>query len=509
MTAALWPQLVSTALVGTQRRGTATITIPDQVAPLLAGVPITSDADVLAAAGALAVARRAGAAPTIGVIRPEPARADDLPLAPIAAQRRLRLLLGTSVDVDLVDLWLTLAVERGVGVAGRDLADLFRLGRGTEPLRDRIAQVAGVRGAWLADQHKDWAWVGTRRAATVEVDDDSVWTEGSSADRVAYLTTARRRDPGPALGLLQQVWAQEPPVERVALLAALTVGLGPDDEPFLEAALDDRRKEVRTAAAALLAMVPGSAYERRMADRAAAIVAKDGRKLVITLPEACDAAMKRDGIEPKPRAGTGERAWWFEQIIAAAPLSTWDVFEESPGRLAVMKVADDWGPTLRRAWATAAVRSGDVVWANALLNANFGTTDSTYADAELATTLHRLLPADQSIATALSRLGNSGTTVAQAAAIVQICPQPWPRPLTAALFGFVQAQLRGARDSYLPYHLRDLAQSVVNGAPPPDAAAATAVLATELTDVSSHVTSLIETLVTLADTRHQILQEFA
>jgi hypothetical protein len=509
MTAALWPQLVSTALVGTQRRAAATITVPEAMASLASG-GIASDADLLETAGALALARRAGVGVTTDVTSPVPSAADDLPLAPTAAQRRLRLLLGTSVDADLVELWLTLAVERGLGVPGRDLANLFRLGRANERLRDLIAQVAGVRGAWLAAQHKDWVWVGTRRAATIDVDDPAMWTEGAIADRVAYLTTARRRDPAEALSSLTRVWSAEPPAERIAMMAALRVGLGPGDEEFLEAALDDRRKEVRTAAAELLGALPGSAYERRMAARAAALVSRTGKKLVVTLPEECDAAMKRDGVEPKPRSGTGERAWWFEQIVAAAPMSTWDGLDATPGELATLKVADDFGPTLRRAWATAAVRTRDAIWAEAMLAAGFGTgSKASYVDIELATSLHRVLPADQAVDTALARLAMSGTQVAHATAIVDICPRPWPRPLTTALFGFIETELRGARNSYVPYQLRELGQAVVNAAPPGDVAADTAALAASLADLSPHITTLMESLVTLADTRYQILQEFA
>ena len=40
-------------------------------------------------------------------------------------------------------------------------------------------------------------------------------------------------------------------------------------------------------------------------------------------PAACDRAMRRDGIAPRPPAGTGERAWWLEEILARTPLRVW------------------------------------------------------------------------------------------------------------------------------------------------------------------------------------------
>ncbi len=43
--------------------------------------------------------------------------------------------------------------------------------------------------------------------------------------------------------------------------------------------------------------------------------------IAVTLPTKVDAAMERDGIDPQPQEGIGKRAWWFRQILAAAPLS--------------------------------------------------------------------------------------------------------------------------------------------------------------------------------------------
>ncbi|HEY2795267.1 MAG TPA: DUF5691 domain-containing protein, partial [Micromonosporaceae bacterium] len=318
----LWPQLLSTALVGTGRRSPDTVTVPPDVAPFVPAVP-RSEADLLAAAGALTLARRAGIAAEVGIERPVALRGADLPLAPAAARSRLRHLLEGTVEVAMIELWLGLAIERGLGVPGRDLPNLFRLGRAHHRLRTAIVTVAGPRGAWLADQNPDWAWVLTRHVATIDVDDELSWSEGLLPERMAYAATARRRDPARGRDLIASVWAHEPPTERAALLTVLESGLGPDDEPFLESALDDRRKEVRLAAAGLLAALPGSAYAQRMTARARACVARAGDRIVVTPPVECDAAMKRDGIEPKPPAGTGERAWWFEQIVISAPLSTW------------------------------------------------------------------------------------------------------------------------------------------------------------------------------------------
>ena len=74
----------------------------------------------------------------------------------------------------------------------------------------------------------------------------------------------RAEAPASALELLTASWATEPSTTRAAFVAAMSTGLGADDEDFLEAVLDDSRKDVRAAAAALLRGLPGSRRAARL-----------------------------------------------------------------------------------------------------------------------------------------------------------------------------------------------------------------------------------------------------
>src|SRR5205814_2317622 len=100
-------------------------------------------------------------------------------------------------------------------------------------------------------------------------------------------------------------------------------------EPFLEAALDDRRKEVRRAAADLLARLPGSRLRRQMEERLRPLIALKrgmlgGLRFEITLPEQCDAGMTRDGIGSETRpSGVGEKWCWLAEMISMAPPAFW------------------------------------------------------------------------------------------------------------------------------------------------------------------------------------------
>ncbi|WP_143219756.1 DUF5691 domain-containing protein [Actinomadura sp. CNU-125] len=100
----------------------------------------------------------------------------------------------------------------------------------------------------------------------------AAWRSGTRHRRAAYLSRLRGTDPAAARALLRESWDREPAPDRAAFLGTFAWGLSLDDEPFLEAALDDRGKDVRQLAADLLARLPGTAYGERMAERARACV---------------------------------------------------------------------------------------------------------------------------------------------------------------------------------------------------------------------------------------------
>ena len=90
--------------------------------------------------------------------------------------------------------------------------------------------------------------------------------------------------------------------------------------------------------------------------------------MVVEPPKACDPAMVRDGVEPEPPKGTGKRAWWLRQVVAAAPLAAWSPPNfPAPDRLIESGWTNEWINDLWMAWARAAGRDRDETWADALL----------------------------------------------------------------------------------------------------------------------------------------------
>ncbi|KOV28244.1 DUF5691 domain-containing protein [Streptomyces sp. XY152] len=378
-----WEELVTTALLGTDRR-TPAGSAPGPDAP----------SALLDAAAVATVRRRAGLRPARAAERPRPAPDDPRPPLPSAAARRLAMLLADRPGVsgggrrgaapDLMELlpqWLAAANARGFAAPPAALPALLDAARGRTDLRPAALRFAGPRALWLARFNPDWRFAlrstpGDGTSTPRLHDTEGVrrlWEEGLFAERVALLAALRSRRPAAARELLAAGWATERAEDRLMFLDSLRTGLGPDDEPFLEQALADRSRNVRATAAELLSALPGSALAERMAVRAGACVAVDHTRdtptLAVEAPHECDAGMERDGVVARAPAGRGERSWWLGQLVEAAPLGSWSrrLGGRTPREIVALPVADGWQGELHAAWCRAAVRQRDAVWSRALL----------------------------------------------------------------------------------------------------------------------------------------------
>ncbi|WP_033822896.1 DUF5691 domain-containing protein, partial [Kitasatospora sp. MBT63] len=397
---------------------------------------------------------------------PPPAAADTRPELPEAAARRLAVLVGGrpagAAPANLAELlpqWIEAAQARGYRLPPALVPPLLDAARARSELRSGAVALAGPLGRWLAERNQDWRFVhrtategvGTAAAAagSAQQAGSQVWQEGLFAERVTHLSRLRRERPREALELLGSTWSTERAEDRVLFLDALQEGLSAADEEFLEAALTDRSKNVRATAAELLSTLPGSALATRMAERARAAVRLDGRRLLVSPPSGCDAGMQRDGIPLKSPTGRGERAWWFGEIVAAAPLSIWSADTGlGPEQLLRLPVGDggtDWTDDLREAWARAAVRQQDADWARALL----GPVPRPGGPGRAAGSPARLLsvlPAPERAAWTAAFVRTHG--LGDAFQLLGACAAPWTPPLSTAV---VAALERAARSGAYPW----------------------------------------------------------
>lgn len=436
--------LTQVALLGTGSHPLPAVTGDDALAQLLKQLDASrKERSLLAAATLLSLHERAAALPAQDAVRvPPPCAAETrAALGGAAATLLRRMLLGEHRVLLPECLELMRGAER---VAPPEVVPaLLDVGSQSQDLREAILEVAGARGPWLAALNDAWAW------ASGGSDDDSAWQEGKTAARALFLRRLRATDPVGALQLLASSWPTEAPDDRATLLAELETGLGAADEAFLESALDDKRKEVRRVAASLLARLPGSALAARMTARVLAHLAftpgeggallklRRAKKphLEVTLPAECDKAMQRDGIEPKPPQGTGEKAWWLAQMIAAAPLASLTAaWKATPDEILVAASDGDFDALLTSAFTRAACAQRDAAWADALAERNIEAV--RLQDMPVLVTV--LTPqAREARTTAL--LQNTATRGA-GAACVDACSHAWSQAFSRVVLGWLRGE---------------------------------------------------------------------
>ena len=478
-----YDDLLTTATVGLSRRP-----LP---AAALRGVIADDDAAqaLLDAAALHVVARRAGMVLPRDVAVPPPMSPDLAPELPPAAARLLRQAAG---DAELLADLLAATADAGFRAPAPLLPALLEAAARTVALRPAVNATLGSRGRWLAAHRADWRRITDQADASPASAagdgpraDPRAWETGGRAERVAYLTALRGRDPEAARELLAAGWSRENAEERAQLLAALSDRLSPADEEFLEAALDDRAAGVRATARDLLARLPESAFRQRAAARAASLLrlksAGTRRWLEAGLPDDVPVPeLARDGISSgPPGTGIGADAWLLTQLIAATPLGEWERrFGMSAPEIVSLEVrpgagAPDGGAATKESaagggasaaaglavevhagWRLAAVRQGDAQWAAALLSGDGpllapGRPQPAWAgNHELAALLDPAARA--SLAAALfPRLTRTASTVngakagSHAALIAELTawPGPWPDTVADHVLSMVTASL--------------------------------------------------------------------
>ena len=320
--------------------------------------------------------------------------------------------------------------------------------------RAALRPVLGERGRWLSRFNAEWSWA---TEAVIEAGEiipanaETLWQEGSHAQRLAILRRVRAEDAALARSWIDAAWREDKADVRNDMLEVLASAPSPDDEPLLERALDDRAPTVRARAASLLAVIPDSGLAQRMRERAEALArytppAPAGRlralvrsvlpgsgelgKLTITLPTALDKAWQRDGIVLKPPHGIGQQSWWLTQTLALVPPSHWEAcWKVPPATLIAAAAADDAGLAVIEGWSRAAMLHKTPDWALALWNfwakAKSRELPYMHARGELLGSLVATLPRQEARTLALQALRDKDLAGEISARMLQALPRPW------------------------------------------------------------------------------------
>lgn len=438
----IWHELVTSALLGTERRPfvlpRGESVVGELLTPLAAAAP---EAALLGAAAVVSQYRRTGssAAPAT---EPLPTASTHEALQPCSARSRYHLtqLLGGQ-HRELLGEWLNLAATAGICAPPQYLPALLDLGNTQPAQRTAIAPLLGTRGRWLAAQNDDWHYAILPTATFSSLNEAQLldqWETADRANRLVLLQATRQHAPERTHGLLRATWAQEKADDRAAFLEALAYGLSMDDEPLLEAALDDRAKDVRRIAATLLTRLPESRLAARMRERAHVHMSLKRRMLrtaviEVTLPIGYDSAMQRDSIEQKPHGTLGEKAWWLQQILGTLPPHEWTTqWRLTPSELIAAAAQGEWRELVLGAWLVATTRHSDADWAEALL------TSGALPVAAEVETLIDVLPAErrERYVTQIIR-ANAPLT----ATLLRHCTHPWSEAFGRTVLAYFRSQI--------------------------------------------------------------------
>ena len=349
------------------------------------------------------------------------------------------------------------------------LPGLLDLARRRQSLRPLALALGGHRAAWLAGQTPAWGFAAA-------ADRPETWETGTRDQRLVLFRAWRAEDPNAARDKLAAVWKTESADLRAAFLEAMEPDLADEDISFLEAALDDRSKDVRKLAVTLLGFLPASPLVARMTRRADALLTfkKGGllrrSALSVLLPDETDSTGIRDGLDSRVfglQVKLGARAIILIQILAGVPLDHWtQTFEQTPAALLKAVEKDPFAAAVATGWALAAVREGSAEWAEALLDAPVPPHSELLPRDPLtpllpeATRLQRLLPGIQ--ASFLSG-GGKPSLPAEILAVRTAFPEGYlPARLTKDLLD----SLRRAATSGIPWHQREEIEAMLAQIPP-------------------------------------------
>ncbi|MFH7027443.1 MAG: DUF5691 domain-containing protein [Heteroscytonema crispum UTEX LB 1556] len=443
MKSLLWHELVTTALVGTQRQAVKLTSADNQLAEVLSRLDKNDkEGSLLSAAGAIALYQKAGKL-TLADDRqllPESCEPEELPVCSLSAGQYLAQILNGE-RANLLPEWLSVATVAKKLAPPRYLSELLTVAQKQRNLRTAILPVLGKRGLWLAAQNPDWNYLLSENAVI------SCQNDNFKAIKL-LLAKYREKDPNEALEQLKATWKKESAEERASLLQALEINLNINDEPFLEAALDDRRKQVRNIAAKLLVKLPKSRLVQRMIARVRPLLQLNGNRVQVTLPQKCSQDMTRDGIDESVySAALGEKAGWLLQMVSYVPPSLWcDTWGKTPKQIVQAIDGSEWEKLLLEGWAIASTTSQDIAWAEVLLavSGKFGHGYLLKVEQQIENLL-KVLPSDRALAVILQTLLQYQNKLLNsqhpALAMLTVSPYPWTEEISKVVLSSIRRVL--------------------------------------------------------------------
>jgi hypothetical protein len=340
-----WSELVKMALLGTSKMPRSPLGLPEVLRQALAAAA-ASDAE----AQFLKTAALTLAYETAGRLPPK-IEAPALPPAPEASEPTLpaeaifllaKILADPARYADLLGLFLGKMQRQGRVLPPELLVRTFEAGLfpAAKKCQPQIAEVAGLRGRWLAQFSEAWKYLRPSDPA-------EIWRSSTPAKRRQLLEQLRQREPAHALALLRAHWPAEPASERKEWLKMLAQNTSPDEADFVQAVWEELETTavgakssalvIRKLCAEILLGWPASRLFAEVAPRLEKYLQPQKTMLglkakwSLLVPEKpddflCEKEMcARLGLEKQSQhSGCSEPESWFLDLVAQLHPSVWE-----------------------------------------------------------------------------------------------------------------------------------------------------------------------------------------
>jgi hypothetical protein len=460
-------KLVTTAIVGTGQQTATDLSTGTAVDALTRQLPPEQpERSLLLAAGAWALYQQAGYTVHAPQLSQQPAPAEQQ----VACSSKVAHIISGFLQ-GRHDILLSEALKRLQRAQQRLSHELLpqALAYGTshKQFRTALLAVLGQRGRWLAQFIPEWSWATSTDTGFMNkslADIEALWQEQTLLQRVEILRYVRTIEPDTARAWLIAVWKQEKADARASLLSALEVNPSPQDEEFLEQALNDRGKNVCAQAIDLLAAIPTSAFNQRMQERADASIDYTNGSLQIKLQGKFDPSWRRDGITQDNKYKSVIPASILQVISRVSPAHWEERFGASPALLVEAANASKWPEYVVKGWTIAAGYYSATAWFEPLL-AWWAKHASEDSDEYLG--LFRSLPQDRAEQHILAHLFDGTSWIEE----LVVLPRPWSSSFSRACLQKLQqnaAELAKTSSNDYTYYYKstDLINAIATALPP-------------------------------------------
>ncbi|MGB3547317.1 MAG: DUF5691 domain-containing protein [Saprospiraceae bacterium] len=369
----------------------------------------------------------AGPPPVIAV-----APAESLTSAPPRTAHRLALILDGTYRPALPEL-LSILEERGQLLPPASLPQLLNLALEKSALLPTILAAGGKRLAWLAAAHPLWRQLLPIPAGMSAGEVRETLLATPKDERVDLLSRYRAANAAAAREALQDLSAKLGSPELAKMIAGLAAGLTPEDEPFLLEYRRHGRKEVREAAAGVLAQLPSGTYQ----DESLALLTPlfsntkkllGKRQLSLELPATVPKDAKFYGISAKGgRSGAG-LSYLLQLLEQVPPARLTEKLNVTPPDFLNFIHGRREVESLRQAIAIALDRHPDPEWQAALLRYILDRNNSSYWRLPIVRKLFRAAPASIFTPLATEWLQEHGPLIPAShplTELLRITPHPW------------------------------------------------------------------------------------